>query len=123
MKFKFSIRKTLREVFDWGINEERICRDYRKKISKKIEHLKFSDKKEVLRKADQEFLIKLLDLDWPRNNNFMTHFDRFYLSSRLNCVDSALDVMNKIDQQQQIQKRRNNIKLVKKDPLELVGDK
>ena len=112
MKFKFSIRKTLREIFDWGINEERICRDYRKKISKKIDHLKLSDKKEVLRKADQEFLTKLLDLDWPRNNNFMTHFDRFYLSSRLNCVDSALDVMNKIDQQQQIQQRRNNIKLV-----------
>lgn len=122
MKFKFSIRKTLRKIFDWGVNEERICRDYRKQIYKKIEHLKFSDKKEVLRKADQEFLLKLIDLDFPRNNNFMTHFDRFYLSTRLNCVDSALDVMNKIDLQQQIQQRRNNIKLVEKDPLELVED-
>ena len=37
MKFKFSVRKILREIFDWGINEERVCRDYRKKISKQQE--------------------------------------------------------------------------------------
>jgi len=113
MKFKFSVRKILREIFDWGINEERICRDYRKKISKKIEHLKFSGKKEVLIKADQEFLMKLLDLDWPRHNNFMTHYDRFYLSTRINCVDSVLDTMNIVDKKKQIQQRRNKIKLVK----------
>ena len=112
MKFKFSIRKILREIFDWGINEERICRDYRKEISKKIAHLNFSGKKEVLWKADQEFLKKLLNLDWPRNNNFMTHFDRFYLSSRLDCVDATIDEMKEVKRQQQIRKRKTNIKLV-----------
>jgi hypothetical protein len=122
MKFKFSVRKILREIFDWGINEERICRDYRKKISKKIDHLKFSEKKEVLRKADQEFLYKVLALDEPWKDNYTTHFDRYYLSNRLNCVDCALDVMSKVGQQKQVQQRRNNIKLVEKNPLELAGD-
>ena len=102
----------IKSIFKFFLIEDKLCRNYRKEISKKIKHLKYSGKKEVLIKADQEFLYKVLSLNEPRKDNFMTHFDRYYLSNRLDCVDCALDVMNKVDQQKQIQQRRNNIKLV-----------
>jgi hypothetical protein len=104
------------KIFDLELEEKKICKRYRRDIFKKIGQLPFSEKKNVLRTADHKFLNILekivLDMDRPRRINYTTHYDRFYLSSRLSCVNGAINEMRKIKKQQQIQKRKANIKLV-----------
>ena len=82
-------------------------------IFKKISHLTFSDKKIILRLADEEFnTTGLAILDTPRKSDYMTHYDRFYLSTRLKCIDITMDKMKRVERLRQIQKRKSNIKLV-----------
>ena len=105
------------KIFDLELEEKKICKRYRRDIFKKIGQLPFSEKKNVLRTADQKFLDILekivLDMDRPRRINYTTHYDRFYLSSRLSFIDKAIKEIKNIKRQQQIQKRKANIKLVR----------
>ena len=105
------------KIFDLELEEKKICKRYRRDIFKKIGQLPFSEKKNVLRTADQKFLDILekivLDMDRPRRVNSMTHSDRFYLSARLSCIDKAIKEIKNIKRHQQIQKRKANIKLVR----------
>ena len=102
-----------KKLFNLELQEKRIGRKYRKEIFKKISHLTFSDKKIILRLADEEFnTTGLAILDTPRNSDYMTHYDRFYLSTRLKCIDITMDKMKRVERLQQIQKRKSNIKLV-----------
>ena len=98
--------------FDLELEEKRIGRKYRKKISKKIAHLTFLEKKNILRLADQEFINGLIALDHPRKNHYMSHYDRFYLSTRLHYIDDAMDQLKKVEKLQKVQKQKANIKLV-----------
>ena len=100
------------KTFDLELEEKRIGRKYRKKIFKKIAHLTFLEKKHVLRLADEEFINGLIALDQPRKNHFMNHCDRFYLSTRLHCIDDAMDQLKKVEKLQKVQKQKANIKLV-----------
>lgn len=100
------------KTFDLELEERRIGRKYRKKIFKKIAHLTFLEKKRVLRLADQEFINGLLALDHPRKNHYMSHYDRFYLSTRLHCIDEVIYRIKRIEKLEKFQKRTANIKLV-----------
>ena len=108
IKGKFLTNKT----FDLEAEERRIGRKYRKKIFKKIAHLTFLEKKHILRLADEEFINGLIALDHPRKNHYMSHYDRFYLSTRLHYIDDAMDQLKKVEKLQKIQKQKANIKLV-----------
>ena len=103
------------KIFDLDSSENKICKKYRKDIFKKIAHLPFSEKRNVLEKVDEEFLniLENMDMSRPRNVNFFTHSDRFYLSARLSCIDKAIKEIKNIKRHQQIQKRKANIKLVR----------
>ena len=103
------------KVFDLDSAENKMCKQYRKDIFKKIAHLPFSEKRNVLKKVDEEFLniLENIDMDRPRYVDFMTHSDRFYLSARLSCVDKAIKEIKNIKRHQQIQKRKAGIKLVR----------
>ena len=103
------------KVLDLDAAENKVCKQYRKDIFKKISHLPFSEKRNVLQKADEEFLniLENIDMDRPRYVDFMTHSDRFYLSVRLSCVDEAIKEIKSIKRYRQIQKRKANIKLVR----------
>ena len=103
------------KTFDLEAEEKRIGRKYRKKIFKKIAHLTLLEKKHILRIADEEFINGLLALDDPRKNHYMSHYDRFYLSARLSCVDEAIKEIKRIKKKQQIQKQKAGIKLVWKN--------
>ena len=101
--------------FDLELEEKRIGRKYRKKIFKKIAHLTFLEKKQILRLADHEFINGLIDLDTPRKNHFMNHCDRFYLSTRLHLIDDAMNQLKKVERDKKILKGlkgKTNIKLV-----------
>jgi len=55
------------KVLDLDATDNKVCKQYRKDIFKKISHLPFSEKRNVLQKADEEFLnilenIKILDI-------------------------------------------------------------
>ena len=102
------------KVFDLESPEDKICKKYRKDIFKKIAQLPFSEKRNVLQKADEEFLniLENMDISRPRNVNFFTHSDRFYLSARLSFIDKAIKEIKNIKRHQQIQKRKASIKLV-----------
>ena len=99
-------------TFDLELEEKRIGRKYRKKIFKKIAHLTLSEKKHILRLADQEFINVLVALEDPRKNHYMSHYDRFYLSTRLHYIDDAVDQLKKAEKLQKVQKQKANIKLV-----------
>jgi hypothetical protein len=103
------------KIIDLDFVENKVCKKYRKDIFKKIAHLPFSEKRNVLKKVDEEFLIILENIDMSRlrNVDFMTHSDRFYLSARLSCIDKAIKEIKNIKRYQQIQKRKANIKLVR----------
>ena len=92
------------KIFDLDFAENKVCKKYRKDIFKKIAGLTYSEKRNVLKKVDQEFLtvVENIDMNRPRRLDFMTHSDRFYLSIRLSCVDKAVKEI----------KRRANIRLV-----------
>ena len=98
--------------FDLELEEKRIGRKYRKKISKKIAHLTFLEKKHILRIADEEFINGLIALDHPRKHHYMSHYDRFYLSTRLHYIDDAVDQLKKAEKDKKILKGKANIKLV-----------
>ena len=111
IKGKFLTNKT----FDLELEEKKIGRKYRKKIFKKIAHLTLLEKKHILRIADEEFINGLLALDDPRKNHYMSHYDRFYLSTRLHYIDDAVDQLKKTEKDKKILKERKgkaNIKLV-----------
>ena len=97
------------KLFDLDFAENKVCKKYRKDIFKKIAGLTYSEKRNVLKKLDQEFLTVLdnIDMDRPRRLDFMTHSDRFYLSVRLSFVDKTIKEI----------KRRNNIRLVSKKEI------
>ena len=80
------------KVLDLDATENKVCKQYRKDIFKKIAHLPFSEKRNVLKKVDEEFLniLENIDMSRPRRVNYFTHYDRFYLSARLSCVDKAI---------------------------------
>ena len=103
------------KVLELDATENKICKKYRKDIFKKIAHLPFSEKRNVLQKADEEFLniLENIDMSRPRNVDFFTHSDRFYLSARLSCVDKATKEIQNIKRHRQIQKRIAGIKLVR----------
>ena len=103
------------KIFDLESEESMICKKYRKDIFKKIAHLPFSEKRNVLEKVDEEFLniLENIDMSRPRNVNFFTHSDRFYLSARLSFMDKAIKEIKNIKRHQQIQKRKAGIKLVR----------
>ena len=103
------------KIFDLDSAENKVCKKYRKDIFKKIAHLPFSEKRNVLQKVDEEFLniLENIDISRPRSVDFFTHSDRFYLSARLSCVDKAIKEIKNIKRHQQIQKRIANIKLVR----------
>ena len=103
------------KIFDLESPEDKICKKYRKDIFKKIAQLPFSEKRNVLKKVDEEFLniLENIDMNRPRNVDFMTHSDRFYLSARLSFMDKAIKEIKNIKRHQQIQKRIANIKLVR----------
>ena len=101
--------------FDLELEEKRIGRKYRKKIFKKIAHLTLLEKKHILRIADEEFINGLIALDHPRKNHYMSHYDRFYLSTRLHYIDDAMDQLKKVERDKKILKGlkgKTNIKLV-----------
>jgi len=103
------------KTFDLELEERRIGRKYRKKIFKKIAHLTLFEKKHILRLADQEFINGLIALDDPRKNHYMSHYDRFYLSTRLHLIDDAMDQLKKVERDKKILKGlkgKANIKLV-----------
>ena len=102
-------------TFDLELEEKRIGRKYRKKIFKKIAHLSLLEKKHILRLADQEFINVLLALEDPRKNHYMSHYDRFYLSTRLHLIDDAMNQLKKVERDKKILKGlkgKTNIKLV-----------
>ena len=103
------------KVLDLDAAENKVCKQYRKDIFKKISHLPFSEKRNVLEKVDEEFLniLENIDMSRPRNVNFFTHSDRFYLSARLSFMDKAIKEIKNIKRHQQIQKRKASIKLVR----------
>ena len=103
------------KIFDLESLENKICKKYRKDIFKKIAQLPFSDKRNVLKKVDEEFLniLENIDMSKPRRVNFFTHYDRFYLSARLSCIDKTIKEIQNIKKHQQIQKRKAGIKLVR----------
>ena len=103
------------KLFDLDSAENKICKKYRKDIFKKIAQLPFSEKRNVLQKVDEEFLniLENIDMSRPRNVDFFTHSDRFYLSARLSCVDKAIKEIKSIKRHRQIQKRKASIKLVR----------
>ena len=103
------------KLFDLDFAENKVCKKYRKDIFKKITGLPFSEKRNVLQKVDEEFLniLENIDMSKPRNVDFMTHSDRFYLSARLSCMDKAIKEIKSIKRHQQIQKRKASIKLVR----------
>ena len=103
------------KVLDLDAAENKVCKQYRKDIFKKIAQLPFSEKRNVLQKVDEEFLniLENIDMSKPRNVDFMTHSDRFYLSARLSCMDKAIKEIKSIKRHQQIQKRKASIKLVR----------
>ncbi len=103
------------KIFDLDSAENKMCKQYRKDIFKKIAQLPFSEKRNVLQKVDEEFLniLENIDMSKPRNVDFMTHSDRFYLSARLSCMDKAIKEIKSIKRHQQIQKRKASIKLVR----------
>ena len=103
------------KIFDLESPEDKICKKYRKDIFKKIAQLPFSDKRNVLEKVDEEFLniLENIDISRPRRVNYFTHYDRFYLSARLSCIDKAIKEIKNIKRHQQIQKRKASIKLVR----------
>ena len=106
---------TMNKTFDLELEEKRIGRKYRKKIFKKIAHLTLLEKKHILRLVDQEFINGLLALDDPRKNHYMSHYDRFYLSTRLHLIDDAVDQLKKVERDKKILKglkEKANIKLV-----------
>ena len=88
---------------------------FQKKEFEKLLDGYFSEKRNVLQKADEEFLniLENIDMDRPRYVDFMTHSDRFYLSVRLSCMDKAIKEIKNIKRHQQIQKRKASIKLVR----------
>ena len=92
------------KLFDLDFAENKVCKKYRKDIFKKIAGLTYSEKRNILKKVDQEFLtvVENIDMNRPRRLDFMTHSDRFYLSVRLSFVDKAIKEI----------KRRANIRLV-----------
>ena len=45
------------KIIDLDFVENKVCKKYRKDIFKKIAHLPFSEKRNVLKKVDEEFLI------------------------------------------------------------------
>ena len=100
------------KTFDLELEEKRIGKKYRKKIFKKIAHLTLLEKKHILRLADQEFINVLVALEDPRKNHYMSHYDRFYLSTRLHCIDDVIDGRKKVEKLQKIQKQKANIQLV-----------
>ena len=103
------------KTFDLEAEERRIGRKYRKKIFKKIAHLTLLEKKHILRIADEEFINGLLALDDPRKNHYMSHYDRFYLSTRLHLIDDAMNQLKKVERDKKILKGlkgKANIKLV-----------
>ena len=100
------------ETFDLELEEKRIGKKYRKKIFKKIAHLTLLEKKHILKLADQEFINVLLALEDPRKNHYMSHYDRFYLSTRLHYIDDAVDQLKKAEKDKKILKGKANIKLV-----------
>tara|TARA_B100000029_G_C17354831_1_gene880313 strand:- start:291 stop:620 length:330 start_codon:yes stop_codon:yes gene_type:complete len=104
----------MNKLFDLDSAENKICKQYRKDIFKKIDQLSFSEKKNVLKKVDEEFLnyIENIDMSKPRRLDFMTHSDRFYLSVRLSYIDKVIKEVQKLNLQKKIQKRKSNIKLV-----------
>ena len=111
MKDKFWIKK----IFDLWLTENRICRKYRKDIFKKISHLTFSEKRDVLNMVDQEFLNRLeVMVLQPRKSTYINHHDRFYLSTRFDCIDEALHRINARKKENYIKKQRASIKLVRK---------
>ena len=103
------------KIFDLDSAENKMCKQYRKDIFKKIAQLPFSERRNVLQKADEEFLniLENIDMSRPRNVDFFTHSDRFYLSARLSFMDKAIKEIKNIKRHQQIQKRKANIKLVR----------
>ena len=103
------------KIFDLDFAENKVCKKYRKDIFKKIAQLPFSEKRNVLKKVDEEFLtvVENIDMNRPRRLDFMTHCDRFYLSVRLSCIDKAIKEIKNIKRHQQIQKRKASIKLVR----------
>ena len=103
------------KIFDLDSAESKICKKYRKDIFKKIAQLPFSEKRNVLKKVDEEFLniLENIDMNRPRYVDFMTHSDRFYLSARLSCMDKTIKEIKNIKRHQQIQKRKAGIKLVR----------
>ena len=70
------------KVLDLDAAENKVCKQYRKDIFKKISHLPFSEKRNVLQKADEEFLniLENIDMSRPRNVNFFTHSCLLYTS-------------------------------------------
>ena len=103
------------KLFDLDFAENKVCKKYRKDIFKKIAQLPFSEKRNVLKKVDEEFLniLENIDMSRPRNVDFFTHSDRFYLSARLSFIDKAIKEIKNIKRHQQIQKRKASIKLVR----------
>ena len=103
------------KIFDLESPEDKICKKYRKDIFKKIAQLPFSEKRNVLEKVDEEFfnILVNIDISRPRRVNYFTHYDRFYLSARLSCVDKAIKEIKNIKRQQKIQKQKASIKLVR----------
>ena len=54
------------KVFDLDSTENKVCKKYRKDIFKKIAQLPFSEKRNILKKADEEFLNILENIDMSR---------------------------------------------------------
>ena len=69
----------------------------------------------TIRSPNQSFLniLENIDMSRPRNVDFFTHSDRFYLSARLSFMDKAIKEIKNIKRHQQIQKRIAGIKLVR----------
>ena len=92
------------KTFDLELEEKKIGRKYRKKIFKKIAHLTLLEKKHILRIADEEFINGLIALDDPRKNHYMSHYDRFYLSTRLHYIDDAVNQLKKAEKDKKYSK-------------------
>ena len=66
--------------------------------------------------VDQEFLNRLeVMVLQPRKSTYITHHDRFYLSTRFDCIDEALRKINAGKKENYIKKQRASIKLVRKN--------
>ena len=50
------------KIFDLDSAENKVCKKYRKDIFKKIAHLPFSEKRNVLKKVDEEFFNILVNI-------------------------------------------------------------